>query len=289
MRFRCSRFLIVSIACLLLDPSISLAKGSTEKARSHSPFWASSWFLGGVGVSVVVGAATGFVLGQRSRSNGVPESSNELDVSQVQMQESDSQNSAVHGSVHHQARSNHSGLESEVTQHQLQNSIALVTKEPAINETSKLAKIDIVDELIQELRLPDPTKRHKAIWELGQRGDTRAVQPLVDLLIDSDSKQHSLILSALSEIGVRTLKPMTRALAISLQDENTDVRKNAIRDLTRMYDGAAQLSQLLQKATSDSDPEVRDTAGWALNQLNRIRSLPEIPRSQERESNPPGK
>jgi HEAT repeat protein len=124
------------------------------------------------------------------------------------------------------------------------------------------------------LRSPDPVKRRKVIWELGQRGDTRAVQPLVDLLIDSDSKQRSLILSTLSEIGTRTLKPMTRALAVSLQDENAEVRKNAIRDLTRVYDMVSQISNLLHKATEDSDQDVQETAKWALGQLNRIRQVP---------------
>lgn len=141
-----------------------------------------------------------------------------------------------------------------------------------VGETTRLSRINIVDELVKELRSPDPTKRRKAIWELGQRGDTQAVQPLVDLMIDSDSKQRSLILASLSEIGVRTLKPMNRALAISLQDENPEVRKNAIRDVTRIYDLVAQISQLLRHATEDPDAEVQETARWALNQVSRIRT-----------------
>lgn len=146
-------------------------------------------------------------------------------------------------------------------------------KELPVRETTKLSKINIVEELIKDLRNPDPAKRRKAIWELGQRGDTQAVQPLVDLMIDSDSKQRSLILASLSEIGVRTLKPMNRALAISLQDENPEVRKNAIRDVTRIYDLVGQISQLLRHATEDPDAEVQETARWALNQVNRIRTI----------------
>ncbi|KAM3112620.1 HEAT repeat domain-containing protein [Phormidesmis sp. 146-33] len=152
--------------------------------------------------------------------------------------------------------------------------MSYVTETPKVSETTRLAKINIVDELIRDLRTPDPAKRQKVIWELGQRGDTRAVQPMVDLMLDSDSKQRSLILSALSEIGTRTLKPLSRALAISLQDENADVRKNAIRDLTRVYDMVAQISHLLHKATDDPDQEVQETARWALGQLNRIRTVP---------------
>ncbi|PLZ98621.1 PBS lyase [Fischerella thermalis CCMEE 5268] len=140
--------------------------------------------------------------------------------------------------------------------------------------TSRLAKVNIVEELIQDLNSPDPIKRRKAIWSLGQQGDSRAIQPLVDLMIDADSQQRSLILAALAEIGISTLKPMNNALAISLRDQSPQVRQNAIRDLTRVYDMMAQISQILCHAVQDSDPDVQATARYALAQMNRIRSLP---------------
>ncbi len=141
-------------------------------------------------------------------------------------------------------------------------------------KTSRLAKVNIVDELIQDLDSSNPTLRRKAIWELGQKGDSRAIQPLVEQMIDADSQQRSLILGALSEIGSRTLKPMNRALAVSMQDESPDVRKNAIRDLTRVYDVMAQISQMLSMAAEDEDPEVQETARYAISQMNRIRIAP---------------
>ncbi|WP_422614225.1 peptidoglycan-binding protein [Brasilonema bromeliae] len=140
--------------------------------------------------------------------------------------------------------------------------------------TSRLAKVDIIDQLISDLRSPDITQRRKAIWDLGQKGDSRAIQPLVDLMVDADSQQRSLILAALAEINTRTLKPMNRALAISLQDESPQVRQNAIRDLTRVYDMMAQMSQILSHAVRDPDADVRSTAKYALSQMNRIRALP---------------
>ena len=146
-------------------------------------------------------------------------------------------------------------------------------------ETTRLAKVNILDELVEDLRVPDPARRRKAIWELGQRGNSTAVQPLVNAMVGADSKEKSLILAALSEIGIRSLKPMNRALAIALQDDNPEVRKNAIRDLTRIYDLVAQISQMLGHATEDEDPEVRQTANWALEQLGRIRKLPEVKHS----------
>nr|WP_041233994.1 peptidoglycan-binding protein [Cylindrospermum stagnale] len=141
-------------------------------------------------------------------------------------------------------------------------------------KTSRLAKLNIVDELIKDLHSPDPIKRRKAIWDLGQQGDSRAINPLVDLMIDADSQQHGLILAALAEIGIRTLKPMNRALAVSMQDESPDVRQNAIRDLARVYDMMGQMSQILRHAAEDTDPEVQATARYALNHLNRVRGLP---------------
>ncbi len=148
------------------------------------------------------------------------------------------------------------------------------TRSIGLARPSRLPQVVAVENLIKEIQNPDPAKRRKAIWDLGQWGDTRAVQPLVDLMIEADSKQRSLILSALSEIGTRTIKPMSKALAISLQDDNADVRKNAIRDLTRIYDLVAQISQMVQKcAIDDPEEEVRDTANWALKQLNRIRPV----------------
>jgi HEAT repeats len=155
-----------------------------------------------------------------------------------------------------------------------------------VQETTRIARINIVDQLIGDLHSPDPTKRRKAIWELAQRGDSRAMQPLLDLLMDADSQQRSLILEALSQIGTRTLKPMNRALAVSLQDDNAEVRKNAIRDLTRMYESLAQLSQLLRHAVEDPDKEVQETARWALTQLSRIRTLPGMD-NRSNSTNPP--
>lgn len=145
-----------------------------------------------------------------------------------------------------------------------------------LEPTTRLAKVNIVQELVNDLHTPDPSKRRKAIWELGQRGSSEAIQPLSDLLIDSDSSQRSLILAAMSEIGMRSLKPLNRALIISMQDENPDVRKNAIRDVTRVCDLVAQISQVLHHAAYDDNQEVQETAQWALKQINRIRGSSDL-------------
>ncbi|MEG3863088.1 HEAT repeat domain-containing protein [Microcoleus sp. herbarium12] len=144
-------------------------------------------------------------------------------------------------------------------------------KDISLPEKEARPKLDIIEKLIEDLQHLNPAQRRKAIWELGQQGDSRAVEPLLDLLANSDSKQYSLILASVSEIGIRTLKPMNNAWSISLQNENPEVRKNTIRDLTRIYELVNQISHLLHRATDDPDAEVQETARWAINQLNRIR------------------
>jgi hypothetical protein len=151
------------------------------------------------------------------------------------------------------------------------DSLASRKKDISLPERDGRPKVDIIEALIEDLQHLNPASRRKAIWELGQRGDSRAIEPLLDLLANSDSNQYSLILASLSEIGIRTLKPMNNAWSISLQNENPEVRKNAIRDLTRIYELVNQISYLLHRATDDPDPEVQETARWAINQLNRIR------------------
>jgi len=141
-----------------------------------------------------------------------------------------------------------------------------------LDATSRLTPVNIVDTLMEELASSDPTVRHRAIWELGQRGNSSAIQPLVNGLLEADSQEKSLILAALAEISSRSLQPMHRALALGLQDPSPEVRKNAIRDLSRVYDTAVQLSHMLVHATQDPNPEVQETARWALGQLNRIRA-----------------
>jgi hypothetical protein len=268
--------------------------------QAKQPIWASPLVLGGVGAAAIVGAATVVILKRTGRSPEVlepitPEVKSITPPPPLSV-------ATLNGSTlvselpNHRNGNGKSEIKPQTESSEVRTQVADLPQpqvvetpkpqvadlpqppvpepQPKIEETTRLARVNIVDELIQDLRSPDPAKRRKVIWELGQRGDTRAVQPLVDLLIDSDSKQRSLILSTLSEIGTRTLKPMTRALAISLQDENSEVRKNAIRDLTRVYDMVSQISNLLHKATEDSDTDVQETAKWALGQLNRIRPIP---------------
>lgn len=153
----------------------------------------------------------------------------------------------------------------------------------------RVAKVNIIDELIQDLQQPDSELRRRAIWELGQRGNSAAMQPLVNLLTQVDSQEQSLILAALAEITSQTLKPMNRAVMIALQSENAEVRKNAIRDLTKIFDSFKQSGRMLGHAVIDDDPDVRQTADWALDQLNKMRPSSPNTAGLLGESEPPPK
>ena len=131
------------------------------------------------------------------------------------------------------------------------------------------------DRLLAELQDSSAAVRRRAIWNLGQWGDSRAIAPLMELMVSADSQQRSIILAVLSEIGTRTLRPMERAMAISLQDSDPEVRVNAIRDLTQVYDRFAQVSRMLAYAAEDKDETVQRTAKWALGKLEALRAATE--------------
>ena len=134
-------------------------------------------------------------------------------------------------------------------------------------QANRLPNLDLVDELIKDLQEPNARIRHRAIRELTQRGDSRAVKPLVELMIHSNSLERSLVLEALTQISMLTLQPMNQALTDSIQDESAQVRTNAIRELSQVYDLMSQVNQLLSHATEDSDAEVQEIARRALNQM----------------------
>ncbi len=203
----------------------------------------------GLGLSAVAGSfgIWSLVASRRKKELDSPTVKNELAIDEDTASPSDS-NAPIADPT------NHSSYQPSQTSHMR-----------ALNEAN--------GELAKTLHALDSEGRRGAIWELGQHGHSSAVQPLVDLMIEVDSKEKSLILAALSEIGIRSLRPLSHALANGLQDDNPEVRKNAIRDLSRIYDLVVQISQLLGRAIEDEDADVRQTARWAIEQLGRIRHL----------------
>ncbi|MGA1131783.1 MAG: peptidoglycan-binding protein [Prochlorotrichaceae cyanobacterium] len=147
---------------------------------------------------------------------------------------------------------------------------SLITPELATPEFARMSHRDKVEELISQLTSDQVALRRQAVWELGQHADSRAMKPLMELFPVADSQEQSLILAAISEIGAKTFKPMKQALALSLDSPNPEVRKNAIRDLQRLHEMVSQASKLIQYALENPDPEVQETAQWALEQIERL-------------------
>ena len=144
--------------------------------------------------------------------------------------------------------------------------------------TSHNTEIDVVAELIQDLQQSNNLKdtnarkklRRKAIWELSQCNDFRAVEPLIQTMPQADSLEKNLILDAITQIAKRTFVNIDNALLTSLEDENAEVRKNAIQDLTSLYQSMSSIILRLSKMIDDRDREVRQTANWALEQLGQM-------------------
>lgn len=166
-------------------------------------------------------------------------------------------------------------------------SLSTVVSDSSLSSEVVTAKVSITERLLQDLHHPEPSQRKKAIWELGRRGDSRAIQPLVNLMLQSDSQQRSLILAVLAEINTRSLEPMQQALALSFQDDSPEVRKNALRDLTRIFDSMSQMGYFISSSVYDRDPSVRETAKWAMTQLERIRTSAGVDRPLPEDQPPP--
>ena len=141
---------------------------------------------------------------------------------------------------------------------------------PQIDST----KTDVVTELILKLQSKDPQIRPKLIGQLGQYGDSRAMKPLVKLISEVDFQERALILEAMNQINSSMLKSMNQLLLLSLGDENSQVKLNAIRDLTSIYEVMMQVTERLSQTINNSEQELPETTQWALKQLKQ---MPETP------------
>ena len=142
---------------------------------------------------------------------------------------------------------------------------------------SQTTKIDVVFELIQDLQKNSSVNskraknlRRKAIWELGQTKDFRAIEHLIEILPKVGSLEKSLILDSISKIANHSFKTVNSVLLTSLEDESVEVRKNAIKDLIYLYQSLSSVTIQLSKMTEDSNLEVQNTAKWALEQFEKI-------------------
>lgn len=127
---------------------------------------------------------------------------------------------------------------------------------------------DNTQKLISQLDTAKGNEKIKIIWSLAADADSRAIEPLLDIMFRGNSQEKTLVLEAISQIASKSLKPINQALIMSLQDEQGQVRKNALRDVTKLYELITEIQPvILQAACDDPDPEVREIAIFSLNKL----------------------
>ncbi|MEM9272484.1 MAG: hypothetical protein AAGA80_05900 [Cyanobacteria bacterium P01_F01_bin.143] len=141
---------------------------------------------------------------------------------------------------------------------------------------ANVAQLDVVRKLILELKLKDSQIRQETILGLAQKGDSRAMIPLVELMVKADSQEKKLIIKAISEITNNTLKTMNQALILSLGDENSQIEPNMIRDLNRVYEVMLQVTEKLSQTVNAPESKVQDTTKWALTQLKKMPPIAEL-------------
>src|SRR5438552_239169 len=94
-----------------------------------------------------------------------------------------------------------------------------------------------IEALIAALRDDDKRVRCGAVRSLGNIGDTRAVEPLVEVLRDEAASTliRRLAVQALGEIG----QPAVQGLIATLHDKGKEVRQDAVQALGRIRDTRA--------------------------------------------------
>lgn len=125
---------------------------------------------------------------------------------------------------------------------------------------SNTPKIDVVVELIKYLQQPDDDLRRKAISTLARIGDSRGIKPLTEILSQVNSSDRSLAVEAITQITRRSFQPIEELLFSTFDDENPEIKQNAIRDLAVVYAFVAQITKQLARMQVDRDMQVRQTA-----------------------------
>lgn len=133
---------------------------------------------------------------------------------------------------------------------------------------SNTFKIDLVVELIKYLQQPDEDLRREAILELARIGDSRAIEPLSEILSQVNSTDRRLVMVAITQIIRRSFQPLQELLFFTFDDANPEIKQNAIRDLAAIYAFVAPITKQLARMQVDRDMQVRQTAKLAIEQLN---------------------
>jgi HEAT repeat protein len=123
-----------------------------------------------------------------------------------------------------------------------------------------------VEKLIKALKVYGV--RRKAVGALGEIGDKRAVEPIIELLGAYDRKVRMSAAKALGKIGdKKAVEPLIR----TLRDKDELVRRNAVSALGEIVDKRAV--EPLIKALGDEDEIVRGMSAKALGEIGDKRAV----------------
>ncbi|MBI2899653.1 MAG: protein kinase [Planctomycetes bacterium] len=112
---------------------------------------------------------------------------------------------------------------------------------------------DEVEAAIAVLASGDPASRLKAAYELGEKGDPRAREPLLAALADEDDGVSRMAADALARVGARECRDR---LVEMLKDSRARVRRNAAFVLGKLGDKSV-LDRLIEAFKAENDREVQ--------------------------------
>lgn len=160
--------------------------------------------------------------------------------------------------------------------------LALSCGQPALSSTSVVK--NAVEDAVHRLESADPEVRQAAAKRRAALGPKAklAAGELIQVLGDPNCDVADAAADALAAIGSSAAPDLARLLA----NKAPRLRWFAANILRQMGHGAKPAWTALTKATSDSEPEIRIQAVWALSNIGDPRSIPTLIEVQGRDGEP---
>ncbi|MDB6024357.1 MAG: lyase domain protein repeat-containing protein [Verrucomicrobiales bacterium] len=152
---------------------------------------------------------------------------------------------------------------------------------------------DVFETLAEALTNSDPAVRQGAVKELGKRKEKRALNALVELLTDDETKVRMEAASALNELGWRPANESDQArqavasqrfqlaatlgqaaidpLLLLLKDQTASFRMAALETLAKI--GGAKIFKPVIEVLKDENPHVRAVAVQALCKVGNLEAV----------------
>ncbi|HEY9627020.1 MAG TPA: HEAT repeat domain-containing protein [Coleofasciculaceae cyanobacterium] len=126
------------------------------------------------------------------------------------------------------------------------------------------------EDLLQQLKHPNPHLRDRAMWELAENPDETTIPRLMGILDEEDTTYRRAAVKALGAIGFDAIPPLVEAL---LHSENVTVRGSCAKALAQIAINHPEVPfpdegvQGLKTALNDANPVVHIAAVMALGEI----------------------